>query len=583
MDVYLNGGRARLSDVDLLGEGGEARVYRFGDQAVKLFHKPSPEKSRKLAAFPKNLPAEVVAPTALVHDQQGGVIGYTMPAVLGHEELARLTSRKWREGAVSNTALLELFGKLGNLLTRLHVAGVVAGDLNDGNVLFDRGIALIDADSMQFANLPCVVGHERTLAPELYGVDLTAAPSFTPATDWYAYDVLLFSSLLYVHPYGGVHKRLPTLLRRAEARHSIMRPDVAWPRGAVHFKVLPDDVSAFFERVFDRSERGVPPAFSMQWTKCSCGLEHARAACPDCQTRGPASARQALRSNGRCTSRSIFSTPGRVLEASMHGGLRYVYEEEGVVRREDGAVVLQESAAPGTRFAVAGASTWVADRRGTLTRMSNGRAVERAGTGLRGTTPVLTGAYRLEQEWIIEQATGARVGQVLEGQTWLWSGDRLGLGLYRAGDFTNVFMLRTGKSGLQPVRHIPGGRGPVVALKGRLVDAGCVFDEQHALLSAVTEHNGRETSELWLFNASGQLLASGPGRGHGRALLAGRVVCATDEGLLSMKIDSGVLVEGTLFTDTEPFVGASDELLPQPDGSLIVVSPKEIVQLSLSP
>ena len=95
--------------------------------------------------------------------------------------------------------------------------------------------------------------------------------------------------------------------------------------------------------------------------------------------------------------------------------------------------------------------------------------------------------------------------------------------------------------------------------------------------------DGRETHELWLFNAAGQLLASGPAKGRGHALLSGRVVTATDQGLLSMKIDSGVLVEGTLFTDSEPFVSAGDELHAQPDGSLIVAGHRELIQLSLSP
>jgi hypothetical protein len=597
--VHMHGSRLKLSDADLIGEGGEARVYRFGRLAVKLFHAPSKLKAQKLAAFPCGLPAEVVAPTAAVHDGTGAVVGYAMPAVLGHEELARLANRRWREGAVPNARVVELFERLRSVLERLHQVGVVVGDLNDGNVLFDAGgeqgsprtgplppgrtrVKLIDCDSMQYAGLPCGVGHQRTLAPELYGVDLSAAPRFTAATDWYAWNVLLFSSLLYVHPYGGVHRRLGTLLRRAEARHSVLEPDVAWPRSAVHFRVLPDDALQHFNEVFKHGRRAAPQ-LELQWTRCSCGLEHARAACPDCQVRGPAAARQALLSNGRCTARTMFSTSGRVLEASMQGGLRYVYEEGGVVRREDGSMVLAEPAAPGVCFSISGASTWVADRCGQLTRVVGGRVVERASTGMRGTAPVMTSTYRVEQEWIIEQQSGARVGQILEGQTWLWSGERLGLALYRAGDATHVGLLRHGKAGLLPVRHVPLGRGPVVSLSGRLAFATCVFDREHALLAATTEQGGRETHQLWLFNAAGQRLALGPAPGKGCALLDGRVVCATDQGLLSLRLADGVLVSGTLFTDSEPFVSASDELLSQSDGSLVVVSPKEILQLSLSP
>ena len=108
--------------------------------------------------------------------------------------------------------------------------GALVGDFNEGNVLF-RGATpfLIDADSMQFDGLPCCVGHEKFLDPRLYGVDLTRAPRFDPGTDWYAWSVLLFSSLLYVHPFGGIHKKFATPLRRAEARYSVLRPDVTYP------------------------------------------------------------------------------------------------------------------------------------------------------------------------------------------------------------------------------------------------------------------------------------------------------------------------------------------------------------------
>jgi hypothetical protein len=37
-----------------------------------------------------------------------------------------------------------------------------------------------------------------------------------------------------------------------------------------------------------------------------------------------------------------------------------------------------------------------------------------------------------------------------------------------------------------------------------------------------------------------------------------------------------------VFSDTQPFVSAQDELLPQSDGSVVVVTSKELVQLSLS-
>jgi hypothetical protein len=170
----------------------------------------------------------------------------------------------------------------------------------------------------------------------------------------------------------------------------------------------------------------------------------------------------------------------------------------------------------------------------------------------------------------------------MEGHTWLWTGERLGLGFYRAGNFTVVFLLKTGSAGLQLIRW----RSPP-QWQGRIVEADCVFDERHALLTVLVEKDGQRLGYLWLLGADGQVLANAEGTGRmfararGKALLRGHAVCSTDEGLLSLKVESGRLIEGTLFTDCEPFVSAGDELVPQADGALFVIGARDITQLSL--
>ncbi len=597
MDVYLSGKRARVSDTDLLGEGGEARVYRLGTVALKLFHPAQDrlaqqlldQKLRKLAQFPKGLPGAVMSPMELATDKAGRVVGYTMPLVPGAEDFGRLAQRKWRVGVVSNAGLTAVFRELHSLVEALHASRVVIGDFNDGNVLFTpsppqgRGghVHLIDADSMQFGGFPCPVGHERFLDPRLYGVDLSIAPRFDDGSDWYAFAVLLFQSLLSVHPFGGTHAKLPTLLRRAEARHSLMKSDVVVPRLAVPPKVLPDDLLHWFLAVFEKDARQTFPSSLLQlgWTTCTCGLEHARAVCPECRTLGPLVTRQVLRSKGRCTARTAFETNGRVLHAVMQGGLRYLAEENGTLRREDGTVISTQLAGAHRSYGIAGPVTWIADGEGHVEKWQADRLVERTQTSLRHHWPVLASAttvtYRQEQAWLIEQHSGARVGQVLEGQTWLWTGERLGLGFYRAGGLTVSFLTRVGKAGLKQLDGI--------TWSGRIIDADAVFDAKHALLTVVCADGGRDLVHRWLIDESGVVLAkSSGGAGGHAALLSGRVVLATDGGLVAMKNDSGVLIEAMQFPDTQPFVSAGDELLPNADGSLFVVGARDITQLTLN-
>ena len=590
MDLYLSGKRVRVTDADLLGEGGEARVFRHGASALKIFHEVTDpvslrvrdQKLEKLARFPSNLPTNVLGPQELVTDRAGKPLGYRMALVAGAHDFARLAQRKVRLGLLSTRELVAVFEQLHAVVATLHGAQVVIGDFNDGNVLLaDKAPMLIDTDSMQFGGLPCPVAHERFLDPRLYGVDLSSSPRFDAGTDWYAWAVLLFQSLLAVHPFGGTHPKLPTLLRRAEARHSVFQSDVTLPRLAVSPKVLTDDLLHWFHAVFEKDERAPFPVdlLRLSWTQCACGVEHARAVCPECRALGPLVTRQVLRSKGRCTARTAFETSGRVLAAAMQGGLRYVFEENGVLKREDGTVLATALSGAHLRLELAGQVTWIADGSGRVEKWAGDKLVERSQTGVRNGWPVLAAAtshtWRQEQGWLIEQESGARVGQILEGQTWLWSGERLGLGFYRAGGLTVAFLLRAGKSGLKQLDGI--------GWKGRVLDAHAVFDSTHALLTVVTDEGGRDVTRRWLISEDGRVVAHSPdgARGHA-AVLGGRVVVATDGGLVALKPDSGVLVEAMQFPDTQPFVSAGDELLPNADGSLFVVGTRDITQLTLT-
>ncbi len=607
MEVLLGGQRVQLTDSDLIGAGGEAQVFRHEAWALKVFHPVDPSlrrkeraqalaqleaKRKKLEAFPPGLPAPVISPVHLLRDLKGAVAGYAMPRVDGADDLLRLGQRSFREGVVTNAEVVSLFRKLRAALASLHSQRVVVGDLNDSNVLF-RGDEpfLIDADSMQFAAFPCAVGHERFLDPLLYGKDLAAAPLFTPGSDWYAFAVALFASLLYVHPFGGTHPKLPTLLRRAEARHSVLRPDVRYPRGAAHWKVLPDSLLGLFEQVFERDRRAPLPerALDLTWTRCRCGTEHARATCPDCASLPSGPVRSTTVHNGRCRAQLLLQTTGRVLAASMQGqgGLRFLYEEDGVLRREDRTEVPWPGQSP-ARFALAGLTTWVGDSHGVIA-FRGGRATLRASASANGRAASFDawsgGALFVQGDWLVTH-DGARLGKVLGGQTWLRTGERLSFGFYRAGLCTFFFLVNGHRPGLREVSLPP--------LQGRLIDAGCAFDDggEQVLFSVATEKDGVRTHAVSLIGEDGSLLARREGAPdsdrvvasiRGKALVAGRPLTLTDDGLLSLNVDraNARLQEGTLFPDTRPFVSVDARLLAAPGGAAIVVAPGAITQLSL--
>ena len=587
MIVLVGAEQVRLDDRNVLGEGGEGRVYRHRDLALKIFATPTPERAAKLRAFPVTMPAGVVGPVALCRNRKGDIVGYAMRALDGAADIAAFARRKWREGRVDEARVLAVFRALAALVADLHGAGIVVGDLNDGNVVvtgpaFDRPW-LIDADSFQLPGHPCVVAHERTLDPRLYGVDL--AGRLDPASDWYALSVLLFASLVYVHPFGGAHPDHPTLLRRAEARCSVLAPGVKLP-GTVRIDVLPDDALAWFGGVFERDHRGAPPAdvLDATFTRCSCGVAHARPVCPACTTR--VLVRPAVRTRGKLVATRVFLAPrGRVVACT---GAAYAWEDDDALRREDGSVVLARATDPGyfrdpaRTVRLAGTTTWVKTAGRWTAHHGGSRASFPHADGDAGPA----GLVHVDGDVLVRAPGATRLGSVLEGQTHVRVGAAMGFAFYRAGDVTVAFVFDPRRGVLRQIEGFP-------ALRGRLAAWSAVFDDAHALVSFALELGGQTTHVVHLVDGTGRIVATdrstdpaatalAPGT-TGRALAGGRVVVATDAGLVLLRASAGVFVPVRLFAEAADLVSPEDELVPGPGGSLHVIAHDEITHLCFHP
>jgi hypothetical protein len=569
--VVFGGRTAHFSDRDLLGAGGEAEVYRVGDRAVKIYHAFAgaalARKLDKVRAFPRPLPKQVLAPEEIATDETGAPIGFTMPIAESSSEILHLGRRAFREGKVTGPEVLAIFAELRVVLLELHAAKVVAGDLNDGNILISltaKRLFLIDADSMQFGNFPCEVGHEKYLDPRLYGADLSARPCFDAASDWYAFSVLLFTSLLYVHPYGGAHPNYPTLLRRAEARHSILRADVKRPKSAEDISVLSAPLHKYFEAVFDRGERLEPPLALF-----AAGAVHLFGA--------PLA--PATRRTGRCRAIDIFSTRGRILTAVVQGKLRFVYEEGGALRRENGALVLEEPPPPELVAAISGETTYLGLDEKIVAVRDGAVASIKETDKFRGVPMFDANASELFHLSGDELQEGDNIprGKILEGQTWFRTGDSLGFGYWIAGRSTFYFIFRPGQSGFFDVRLPP--------LPLHVIETAAVFAEDRILFSVTARDGGR----MVLLDGRGKILGTLEGQhralenARGKWVKQNQIFVATDAGVVVLEPDpkSGHLAETAVFADTEPFVCATDELLPGPNGSLYVKNEREIRQLVL--
>lgn len=618
--AYVNRQAMALSPQKVIGQGGEAVVYQLDSATVlKLYLQPDDpvfagdpqaqaaarlrldEQQQKLPAFPSGLPAAVTAPAALVYDKPGSgrITGYTMRYLHGLEVLMSYGDRRYRDqNGIDGNTVIGIFRGLHQLVADIHRAGVVIGDFNDLNVLVSNHMDpfLVDTDSMQFAGFPCRTYTARFVDPLHCAVDkLQLVRPHDELTDWYAYGTMLFQSLLLLSPYyGGVHRPKTGKALRGDARVlnrlSVMSPDVVYPRSAVPFSSLPDELQEYYARLYQQDDRGTFPVQlfdNLRWTTCvSCGLQHARNICPTCAA--PGAVRRVLTRRGTVTATRLFQTGGRIVFATHQGGgLRYIYHEGDTYKRETGTVIMRGAFDGGLRLRLSGDTTLVA-KGPRLIALGPDGPVQTNDVDMVGKLPVFDTnsrhRYWIHQGRLLREGRfePAVIGSVLPGQTLLWSGERFGFGFYRAGSLVRGFVFDADKHGINDAVPLP-------PLRGTLIDATCTFAADVAWFMLSIQDAGVIRRHCYVITDKADILASttatqGDGswlgggiRGHlaiGRQLYA-----ATDDGIVRISAADGLPIDST-FPDTEPFVTADTQLLPAKAG-LYAVGTRTITLLEI--
>lgn len=622
MDVYVSGKRIHLDPKQAIGKGGEADVYDIGgDRALKVFKQPDhpdyqglaveqegarrriAEHQRKLREFPAGLPSRVVAPLELATDRKGSIVGYAMRHIRGAEVLRRYGDRTFRSGGVATGTVADIFRDLHATVRGVHAAGVVIGDFNDLNVLVSGTEAYgIDADSMQFGSYHCTLFTARFVDPLKCDPKVTSPALVRPhdaSSDWYAFAVMLFGTLLFVDPYGGVYvpKRVQDRIphdQRPLKRITVFHPDVRFPKVALPFGVLPDDLLEHFHRMFERDARGEFPLTlleALRWTHCTaCGTEHARAVCPSCAQAAPAAVRSMAVVRGTVTATRIFRTRGTIVAAcAERGELRWLCHEGDEFRRENGTIVLHGDLDPRIRYRIRGPETLLG-RDGTVMSLAPGREPEaRSVDAYHGRLPVFATngdhTYWLAQGRVLRDGEHGpeRIGDALAGQTLLWVGDRFGFGMYRAGGLQVAFVF-------DAERHGVNDTVALASIPGHLIDASAAFAHDRCWFLAAYEIGGKTTHRATVIRGDGTIEAtaeapSGDGTWLGRGIrgiaAAGAfALVPTDDGVVRVEASGRAIVETKRFPDTEPFIDAGSRLLIVKDG-LAVVDRQEITILTL--
>lgn len=617
--VTVNGRSIRLNPKKVIGKGGEADIYDIGGgEVLKLYKQSSDvdylndqlmqqaatfrlqEQQQKLPTFPKNLPSNVVAPKAVAFDNKGKrVVGYTMPYLSSMEVLLSYGNRTFRQqGGIDVNQVLASFKNLHELVQGVHKKQVVIGDFNDLNVLVDSTgkVWLVDADSMQFDQFPCRTFTARFVDPLCCLPDkllLTRPHNFQ--SDWYAYNIMFMQSLLYAGPYSGVHR--PKVGKRLQhdarvlQRLTVFDPDVLYPRPALPLDTLPDDLLVHFEQVFVHDLRVEFPEKlirSLRWTSCTnCGMEHARPKCPLCAAPGLVKETVVRRGNVKAT--RLFRTKGQILHSVFqNGSIRYLYHEDGAFRREGDRKIVDGNLDSELRFRIKREATLLARRSRLVVLPPSGeRTVEQTDDVRHLPMYDANGShhYWINNGQLVRDGQNGSfyIGDVLPGQTLFWVGQQFGFGFYQAGQLSRSFVFSATERGINDQVAVP-------TLSGQLIDATCVFSDKLAWFLVQTQEQGRIINRCYVINAQGQVEAEEMSsddqswlthgiRGHFAS--GSSLFVSTDEGIVRVELDGGVLRLAQTFPDTQPFVDTSTTLLPGP-GGIHAINAREIYLLTLS-
>lgn len=298
--------------MEQLGSGGEARIYRLPGEpprVAKLWHKPTEERARKVAAMIANPPVDPMTGQGHVaiawpierlvgEGRAGRVLGFVMPRVEGMRPIIDFFNPRTRLRVCPLFNWFYLHRTARNLviaIRALHERGYVVGDLNESNILVSERalVTLVDTDSFQVWDAEagvlyrCRVGRPEFTPPELQGKSF-ARVNRGPEQDRFGVATLVFQLLMEgTHPFAGVYHgrgEAPVYAERIAAghfphlgsAHVPYSPSPAAPRFEWLHPVLQDlFVRCFHDGHLDPSLR--PDMISWQYA-----LEEAEAALASC-------------------------------------------------------------------------------------------------------------------------------------------------------------------------------------------------------------------------------------------------------------------------------------------------------------
>lgn len=596
-----------------VGAGQEAVVYALDKKYVaKIYRQPNDSIyqhstieqkgaalrlqhiQKKLKAFPSPLPQNIIHPLKMVTDKGGKVIGYVMHRVHNAETLLQYGNRSFREtNKITNNGIIEIFQKLHETIQAAHSAGVVIGDFNDVNVLIQGQVPyLIDCDSWQFGQYNCSM-FTMKFADPLKCKDTAAGVQLVQPhdknSDWYAFTVLLMKSLLFVDPYGGIHKpqdkkqKIKTTMRPLH-RITVFDADVVYPRHAYTLQSLPTNLYEYFFNVFCKDLRGVFPKEFLKptWDYCkTCGTEHGNRNCPSCQT----AATVHEISYGNVLSSKVMETQGTIVYATIQNDrLVYVIHEKGKLLRENGRTITNLQWESSMKVRILKEDT-IVGQHNVMTIFPRHGEPQQWFVDNVGNRPVFD-SYNTHLTWIQNgdiqrphtmgrEYGKQQVGHVIANQAQLWNGPKHSFGVYYAGNIFEGYIVQHDKTVTKDGIQLP-------KIPGSILDIKAYISEKHIWVCIATKDMSQYENHCIVLSTDGSVLAHHKNEHndqswlthiHGKFAMGPYLFCPTNEGVVRIHTENGT-VESKTFADTKPYLHEGMQLLVNSKGLYVITRQK---------
>ena len=299
-----------FNSINCNSEGGEGKIYVMQNDIIKIFDKQAVDvklKGRKIIALmrlglalPKNHRFALPYKFIVEYDKKTNKvepIGFRMKKIDG-KEFAILNGKKaCKDYNVTLKKILEMLLIIKYDLHVLHKFGIIVGDLNERNILFETNSNLtphiIDCDSWSITvdgnHYPCQVIMPSYQDPLMKFKDKKAI--FTRETDNFSFMLMAFKMLTRMSPFAGTHPKFPDLTpeeRIVKGAHIIGVKGALLPKNVRNFNVISTDLLKLFKDFFEGKTRYFGNELEefygnlKQCNKCGEQFWRGRGDCPCC-------------------------------------------------------------------------------------------------------------------------------------------------------------------------------------------------------------------------------------------------------------------------------------------------------------